>query len=226
MEETRDPNPQQVRLFGGLLDAFEGPPQAELPRVEEFRLVRTFDEALEETDPFSLLLRAHLWIERALHDSILANGIRNPADYEDLRLGFANTVRLALALGVLPRIAVPAFLALNKLRNRLAHEPRFVLEEGAIRDFVNAALPDLRKRMDCEMVRTLRERGITHNPNSLIMRFRSALRMLHFIADLGRIRAEDRRRRQIEEADRVGRLLAKMCRQTTGDSDGPVGAEP
>ncbi len=207
-KEKSEGEPEKKPTFfaDALMDIFGGPPKPPgpvvLPKPEEFTHVRDFDEALKDTDPFTIFLRGHLWIERALHESILANGIRRVDQYDNLKLGFVNTVYLASSLGVLHPSNIPAFKKLNSFRNRLAHDPRFKLDEDAIKDFVNAALPRLRKAYEGVMMDAYKKEGAIYDPTALITQFRNSLQVLHMIADMGRVKAEERKQEQAEERER------------------------
>lgn len=67
-----------------------------------------------------LVLRGHLWIE-SLVNGVIENRMKNPAALNLDRMSFAAKIDLAFALGAIDSDNVGWFRALNKMRNRLAH---------------------------------------------------------------------------------------------------------
>jgi hypothetical protein len=78
-------------------------------------------EHINSPSPLEIVLKGHLWIEGELAETILAF-LPAPQHLDLPRLTFRNKVALAAAIGGVLDESVPPLLALNSLRNRLAHQ--------------------------------------------------------------------------------------------------------
>lgn len=109
----------------GLADA--APPD-HLLELRQFMTTVSFDEVreafnkhLDSEDVLSVVLRGHLWIEKALN-GLLTRSFAHPEAMNGARFSFAQKVTMARAVGQLSADETAAILRLNKLRNRLAHQ--------------------------------------------------------------------------------------------------------
>lgn len=85
---------------------------------------------LSSDDATAVLLKGHLWIESALIDLIRAD-LELPDEWRELkRLPFPSKVALARAQGPLYLGSEP-LLALNAIRNKLAHEVVFEVDSAS-----------------------------------------------------------------------------------------------
>ena len=80
-----------------------------------------FMKHLEMEDPLSVVLRGLLYIEGAVR-AVIATALPRPDALSIDRLDFPTKVRLMLALSILDESDVAPLLAMNALRNRLAHQ--------------------------------------------------------------------------------------------------------
>jgi hypothetical protein len=89
--------------------------------------VDAIERHLQSDDPTHLLLRGHLWIEEVITELIRVNLLF--PDWEDLkRLSFLSKIGLATALGEMAWTG--PYLELNRLRNKLAHDPTFEVDHA------------------------------------------------------------------------------------------------
>lgn len=99
--------------------------------VPTFRVsfdVPTLTRDLGSSDPLALVLRAHLYIEGALIKRI-EEALTRPDAIDVARMQFPTKLSLAIALGKLESTEKTAFLQLNRIRNRFAHNLRTELVE-------------------------------------------------------------------------------------------------
>lgn len=98
----------------------------------------------EPTSSFEILLRGHLWMENLI-SRILEINIVN-ADVLDLdRMGFRQKVDIAQAFGFISQENGYALKALNRLRNKLAHNLMAEPSEIEIRDLVNTLTGEVKE---------------------------------------------------------------------------------
>lgn len=101
---------------------------------------RELEEFLKEADTVAQVLRGHLAVEAVLTEA-LTTKMHLPQELRDMRLSFARKVQLATALGLIPDFEKPSFMALNAMRNSLAHQYHYVVtKEDA--DKLVSALPE------------------------------------------------------------------------------------
>ncbi len=92
---------------------------------------------LSSDDTVAVLLKGHLWVESALTDLIRAD-LQLPDEWPDLhRLSFPSKVALARAQGALYLGSEP-LLALNLVRNRLAHDVAYEVDDTTAAALLNA----------------------------------------------------------------------------------------
>lgn len=88
-------------------------------------------------DAVAVLLKGHLWVESALTDLIRAD-LELPDEWPDLqRLSFPSKVGLARAQGAL-YLGSELLLALNRVRNRLAHDVAYEVDDTTATALLNA----------------------------------------------------------------------------------------
>jgi hypothetical protein len=114
------------------------------------RLERFFQHVLVD-DPLSLVIRGHIYIESALI-KLMEQGVPRPEAIDFARLNFPTKINLAVALGLLSEEEKPGYLALNKLRNKLAHDVEIEVgsddEDALLRALNEAELGDALKYAD------------------------------------------------------------------------------
>ena len=74
--------------------------------------------------PLEVVLRGHLWTE-AMLDRSIAVKLQHPHHVDLGRLAFVVKAELAASLGLVPSDALAGFRALNRIRNRIAHDLDF-----------------------------------------------------------------------------------------------------
>ncbi len=79
-----------------------------------------FFEHLSSASSLEVMLRGHLWVEAKLI-SALEQALPFPGLVDFGRFTFPQKVALAAGHGFIRADDVPAYLALNRLRNKLAH---------------------------------------------------------------------------------------------------------
>lgn len=90
----------------------------------------SFVRALLHEDPIGRIIRGHLYIEHALHEYARSRFIDPENTFDRARLNFPGTTYLAAGLGMPARL-VSALLAVNSLRNDLAHRLHFEIDLDA-----------------------------------------------------------------------------------------------
>lgn len=98
--------------------------------------VPTLVKHLSAEDPLGLVIRAHIYVESALIRLIETALIKRDA-LDVTRWRFPLKVRLAVALGRIDPSDRPAYDALNRLRNRFAHDLHTELCDQDERDLYN-----------------------------------------------------------------------------------------
>lgn len=105
--------------------------------------IRSFDEdRLREHlkgDQFQQVLHGHLYFDHVL-TALLTEEFKNPKAVDLTRTSFAQKLSLVDALGLLPHDLVPGIAALNRLRNRLAHNLNATIGESELTK-LRTALP-------------------------------------------------------------------------------------
>lgn len=81
---------------------------------------------VDSKDSLGGVLRAHLAVESVL-GAALSTQILNAGALDEMRLTFANKVQLAVALGIVSPHERSEFMALNRLRNKLAHDYHYAV---------------------------------------------------------------------------------------------------
>lgn len=92
-----------------------------------------FNEQMKDSSILAILLKGHLWTESCLNRA-LDISFKEPNAANLDRVPFSAKLDLALASGALTKDEVAPLRALNKLRNRLAHELDVGISEQNIRD--------------------------------------------------------------------------------------------
>jgi hypothetical protein len=83
--------------------------------------VQQLRDHLSDSSGQTAVLKAHLWVETMLN-GLIAVTLAKPDALDFDRMAFAQKVNLALASGGLQESIAPCVKALNKLRNKLAHQ--------------------------------------------------------------------------------------------------------
>lgn len=80
-----------------------------------------FLEHINADEPLEIILRGHLWIESALIE-VIRDALKVPDALKMDRLSFPQKIDLAVALGVFDSKQAPAYMKINQLRNKVAHQ--------------------------------------------------------------------------------------------------------
>lgn len=96
---------------------------------------------------FEILLRGHLWMENLIN-RILELHIVNAGVLDLDRMGFRQKIDLAQAFGFISQADGNALKALNRLRNKLAHNLMAEPSEREIRDLVNTLTGPVKAAFD------------------------------------------------------------------------------
>jgi hypothetical protein len=89
-----------------------------------------------EPQPFHIVVTGHVALERVIEICIIES-LPNPAALDLERIPFSQKLALSLALGILEESSMPAYKALNALRNRVAHDLVLALDKQAALDLRN-----------------------------------------------------------------------------------------
>lgn len=135
---------------------------AELERLwahaETTRDTRARAYIIQPTNALEMLLKGHLYIESLLISLIEAAAVE-PAALELDRLGFANKVAIAAAIGGLPSDMAPAVRRLNKLRNEVAHRLDVAITAEQVNE-IHSLLP--------ERLRAIRQEHWAHIDDAIV----------------------------------------------------------
>lgn len=105
-------------------------------RPMDIDLERFAQHLFEPESYFEILLRGHLWMENLIN-RILEIQVVNEGALDLDRIGFRQKVDIAQAFGFISQNDGYALKALNRLRNRLAHNLMAEPSGSEIRDLVN-----------------------------------------------------------------------------------------
>jgi hypothetical protein len=97
-------------------------------------------EALLSEDELGMVVRAHIHLENQLQEFILV-AAANPHEVKFSEIDFAGTVRLALALGLDPKLKA-ALNAAGSLRNKFSHRLEMKLGEEEARNLFTTLTPN------------------------------------------------------------------------------------
>jgi hypothetical protein len=110
--------------------------------------IERFTQHLYEPESsFEILLRGHLWMENFIN-RILEIHIVNTGVLDLDRIGFRQKVDIAQSFGFISQEDGYALKALNRLRNKLAHNLMAEPSESEIRDLVNTLTGAVRAAFD------------------------------------------------------------------------------
>lgn len=113
--------------------------------------IERFEQHLFEPDSaFEILLRGHLWMEN-LVEAILKINIVNPEALDIERMGFRQKIDIAQAFGFISPLDGIAFKALNRLRNKLAHDLMAEPSESEVRNLVSTLTGPVKAAFDAVM---------------------------------------------------------------------------
>lgn len=135
-------------------------------RVEVF----SFDDAqfkarISTGEKWQQLIQAHLYYDHVI-TSLLVDALVNAEAINASRMGFLQKLKLVEALGLIPDELISTVEFINSLRNKIAHDLKFELNEKDERDFTNCTPKRLRDIM------------LTENRESGPIRFHELLRIV------------------------------------------------
>jgi hypothetical protein len=104
---------------------------------------RQFLAHIKADAPLEIILRGHLWVESSLIG--LIEEVLPYSEAVDLaRFSFPQKLGLGVALGLVRQEYAPAYLRLNALRNRVAHDLFSAITEREQEELLHALSPKLR----------------------------------------------------------------------------------
>lgn len=98
---------------------------------------------VQRSDPLELLIRGHLWLEYSIN-ALLERALEDASHLDRARLSFSQRLAVAAALGLIEAEEVNAIRAINRLRNRVAHELDAEISTEDEERILQAAGPGLR----------------------------------------------------------------------------------
>jgi len=105
-----------------------------------------FERHVRAKDPLQVIIRGHLYIEAELGDLLreaVCIVVPDAINLDDW--AFGKLLELATALGLLSVADAGAYRAINKLRNRIAHDLDFAIDQSHARDVYNSLSPFFRR---------------------------------------------------------------------------------
>jgi hypothetical protein len=104
---------------------------------------RQFMAHINAESPLEIIIRGHLWIESSLI-RLIEEVVPYPEALDLARYSFPRKASLAVGLGLLRQEYLPAYLKLNTLRNRVAHDLFSAIGEKEQAELLQALGPTLR----------------------------------------------------------------------------------
>jgi hypothetical protein len=104
---------------------------------------RQFMAHINAESPLEIIIRGHLWVESSLI-RLIEEVVPYPKALDLARYSLPQKIRLAVGLGLLRQEYAPAYLKLNALRNRVAHDLFSAIGETEQDDMIGALGPTLR----------------------------------------------------------------------------------
>jgi hypothetical protein len=134
-----------------------------------------FKESLEGEDELGIVIRAHIFIEAKLIE-LLNLLLVQPKHLDNMRLGYANRVHLAVAAGLGPQFA-PPLLMLGTIRNAFAHKPNTSLSKRRVDELYNS-FGAINKQLIQEVHEITRARGRIPNADQKFVQSPSKQRFI------------------------------------------------
>ncbi|PFZ19541.1 hypothetical protein [Bacillus wiedmannii] len=106
--------------------------------------MRRFLDDTDAEDDLQIFLRGHLYIEHEI-EKLLRNELVDPDSILTDRFMFANKVKLAIALGLIPKDMLTTYNKLNSIRNKYAHELKFQIKDKHLSDLVSTFNEEIKK---------------------------------------------------------------------------------
>jgi DNA-binding MltR family transcriptional regulator len=98
--------------------------------------LQSFLDEINQEDFLQIIIRGHLYIESRLIQLIREN-LHRPDAIDLSKINFPTKLDLCVALGVLDEEEKKAYLHLNKLRNKFAHNLDALIDEDEIEAFLS-----------------------------------------------------------------------------------------
>jgi hypothetical protein len=175
-----------------------------------------FKEHLKRSNPLEVLLRGHLWAESELI-GILEDSLPHPELINFSRLSFPLKVTLVAASGYMQKDDIPAFLKLNSLRNRLAHNLHAELNEESVNELLGTFGEILRYTYPDESEQLFAAFGGDDPP--WVTRLRAAIACLCIHLSSQRERIEELKRQDRENHTQFLELVAQVKAAYKTDSE-------
>lgn len=99
-----------------------------------------FEVVAESPEPMVVVIEGHKALDASLM-ALLAEALADPVQKELSRLRFSTKVDLVIGLGMLHTDSRPAWIAFDRLRNKMAHRLGATVSEEAGRELVGALGP-------------------------------------------------------------------------------------
>lgn len=96
-----------------------------------------FCERMDRGEDWHRVVQAHLYLDHSI-TALLSDALARPDAIRLSRMGFAQKVELVDAMDLLPPDLIPPVGAVNKLRNRIAHQLNFEPSRSDVRNLKNA----------------------------------------------------------------------------------------
>lgn len=106
-----------------------------------------FFKEIKNSERWQQVIRTHIYLEHVI-DLLLKDEIRYPDEINFAGMSFRHRVDLTRALDLLPAELVNAVRFISKLRNNLAHNLSFSIEDSQIVDLRNCTPKDIRESAD------------------------------------------------------------------------------
>jgi len=113
------------------------------PKESHSERERQFLAHIKVDAPLEIVLRGHLWVESSLI-GLIEEVLPHPEAIDLARFSFPQKLSLGVALGLVRSQHAPAYLKLNALRNRVAHDLYSAITEREQEEMIQALGPELR----------------------------------------------------------------------------------
>lgn len=159
LRALRDATPEHLAHFTPGQIELMGRSRSELEQeARQFSFdIKAFEKRLEQGEDWHKVIQAHLYLDHCT-SCALSEALANPDAIRLSRMGFAQKLELIEALALLPNELISAATAINRLRNRVAHELQFEISASDISDLKNATPKHLRDAIHPE---TSKQRKVT-----------------------------------------------------------------
>lgn len=136
------------------MDNFSEQEKIELGKL--LKLIKDhFAKFLDDTkseNHIQIILRSHLYIENELN-KMLINVLEHPEVIGN-KLRFMDKLRLIIAMGILPKEEMEAIKRINNLRNSIAHNLDFEINDKVLDEIINSLSAEQRHKVTRRLEQT------------------------------------------------------------------------